>query len=139
MPRAKRKVYIYNEKGKYIKNYESVSEFCKAHFNYKKGVFADTDTILLEGNNLACINRTYRNDVVKLIRKHTNPFNKIGNKKSVLNNKHVLLYDVNGKFLAEFANIHIAAKLTNEKSANIYCKLKNKTDITHDYIKYKFK
>ncbi len=141
--KEKQKLYLYNKDGKYLKTYESQSDFRNEYFPEDKNKRPLFDSkrwkhfkydVLPDG----CYYSNYRIGRDNLLK-----FERISNSKYCFNNakhdKAVEVFNLLHEKIGEFKSIHLAHLLTGENKSNIYrdcnkCKGEPKSEY---YFKYK--
>jgi len=135
--RERIKVYQYDHNGKYIRSYETIAEARDDHYADVNGVypmFRDNATYhLLPNNTILFKERTYRDQVVRTLRRIANPL-VIKNDKDI---KPFVVYNIDNEPIATFVNINTAVILTGMSYASIMSMLtKKKTDgMPHNELK----
>jgi len=139
--RPKQQVFVYNTEGKFIKAYESVSEFNKTYYPNdigKRPLVVNSDGIKQFNDNLvACYTRIGRDRIVSIIRKSNSIFCKDFSK---FNNRKVEALNLKNETIATFKNLRIAAEITKLPVSTIYKQVelsKGSTPKTELIFRYK--
>lgn len=143
--RPKQKIYLYDSEGKFIKKYESTTEFLKENFPDDKGKRPIKNTrrwklynydVLPNGNFFASY---------KIGREKLNQYEAIVNSKYCVNltrtEKVVEAYNMLDEKIAEFKNAYIANLITGRPSSSIIrdCREKKGNKVLQKEIYFKYK
>ena len=142
--RPKQQVFVYNTDGKFIKAYESRSEFNRIYYPNDSGkrplVVNKYGFKLFTNSNeelVACYTRIGRDKLVRLIKESKSIFCKDFSK---FNNRKVKLLNLKGEVIADFKNLRIAAELTKVPLSTIYGQLESpEIDSPHIDLIFKYK
>jgi hypothetical protein len=121
MPRSEIKVYEYTLDGKFIKEWNSMSEVRKHHYPNDKGkrpLFPFTKNYnSVPNGNYICLERIGREGIIEIEKSKKQIVIKHKQKRVILKNK-------NNEFLASFANEAIASQLLNIPRKTIFNRLR---------------
>ena len=114
-----KKVYLYDDNGKYLRDFESISEFART-FNFPDNILSNRgrsieDTFEFEDGRVASLNRIGRKGVFKYKEYKNSPY--VGRGKKIAKSKDkgfkVEIYDLDGDKMAEFESVFHAISLTS--------------------------
>lgn len=123
-----KKVHLYDEDGKYLRTFESISEFART-YNYPDNILSDRgrnvdDVFEFEDGRIASLERIGRKGVKKYKEYKNSPY--VGRAKEISKSKaidkKVVFYDLDGDKIAEFQSIFHATILTNVSNSSFYAK-----------------
>lgn len=141
--RPKSKVYLYDTDGKYLREYESISLFCR-EFQFSENLFSNYagEVYEFEDGRVGALYKIGREGILKYRRYKSSEYTKEyrGRKiaESVLTkngkNKEVAVYNLDGELIATFKNSYFAKKLMNIDSNTIHSKR-----VTDEGLKFEIK
>lgn len=121
MSKPKIKLYRYSNDGRYIEKFESITEARnKFYANYvgKIPMFRkDSNFHFLPDGTVLTKNRIGREEVKKRVLIENNPLLNINNTKHT--GRPIVVFDLNGDFIAEFKDIKTASILMNINTSKI--------------------
>lgn len=129
--KPKQKSYLYDSKGKFLKEFESIKDVQRELFPEVKGIknpfnvysgkyIYIKQNILLKNNNLLTKKRIGRDAVKKLFRIINSPFITTRS-----DDKVIECLNLNNEVIATYKGLHIASLLSNVPKPTIFNQLKN--------------
>ena len=139
MGREKKPIYQYSEDGKFLQEYESITQLREKYKITKGNMFGqgeyERNYRKLPDGTYISTERLGRDGVKKIVRIDSCEFCTTKYKTS----KIVEVYNLLGEKLAEFNSLATLCKMTNKPQATLFHRGKNQSKTTADNLIYKFK
>lgn len=150
MGRASKKVYEYDFEGKYVRKYESISEFRQRHYTEDKGKrplfikqIEGIEYHITPQDTIAFTERVIREKTLFILKAHTSKLCNLSNTKQ--SKQPIEMLNLKNEVIAEFASLRLAEILLNGNFSRgtIYSQLNSREDksvkgIVNDYyFRYK--
>lgn len=122
MGRESKKVYIYNEKGEFINEYKSSTEFAK-EYKLSKNVMSlisnvyDKDIYMVNEKTFASVKKVGKQRIKLFYKKYKSPY--VRHKNPYKEEKIIDCYNLNGELIASFKDEFYLKALLGNRQINI--------------------